>query len=359
MTIQIGRRLAFARKRLGLSLKALAEEVSLNTGASIAAQLINTYEKGTAVPSEKVFPELLKALKIDEDFLFKAPDVAIEKIDFRKTYRITKSKKDILEAKIQEIIEFVASKNEYKNKFKIKYSNDPLQNEAMILKAVEHFKKELNLNLEDPVKSTIKAAWDLNLNTWNIKPDREETSLPDNVFGFNAEYHLKTHDDENNKVKNNIIIINDNSDISLERKRFTLMHEIAHGVLELDDSNDDFSEKYAEKICNLFASEFLIPSQQVHEFFKKNAINKNTIIEFKKIYGISGSAVIYKLKQLDIINENAARWMYMSFAKTWRKNEPDAISSEDWEIKPEKMIQLAQESFENNKIDKAFLELIT
>ncbi|NOQ45458.1 MAG: ImmA/IrrE family metallo-endopeptidase, partial [Desulfobulbaceae bacterium] len=117
-------------------------------------------------------------------------------------------------------------------------------------------------------------------------------------------------------------------DSDLVRKRFTVVHELAHLLL-------DFSEvegKSTEKLCHAFAGALLLPANIMREELGKQR-NKITEWELKKlkgIFGISMQAIMARALRLQIISEN----MYRSFCiyaskKGWRKKEPGSYAGKE------------------------------
>jgi Zn-dependent peptidase ImmA (M78 family) len=102
-------------------------------------------------------------------------------------------------------------------------------------------------------------------------------------------------------VNNKFPVIVVNGNFPLERKRFTLMHELGHLLLKLP--TEDIKE--VERYCNLFAAEFLFPTKLVIKEFgiKRDYISLNEYIEVQKKYGVSINAIIYRLADAGIISE--------------------------------------------------------
>jgi len=75
-----GDRLKLARKKAGLSLQALAGQVS----PPITAQAISKYEAGRMMPSSAVLAGLGKALGVSLDFLMSGHVAALSGVEFRK-----------------------------------------------------------------------------------------------------------------------------------------------------------------------------------------------------------------------------------------------------------------------------------
>jgi Zn-dependent peptidase ImmA (M78 family) len=69
-----------------------------------------------------------------------------------------------------------------------------------------------------------------------------------------------------------VIVVNAN--FSLERKRFTLLHELGHILMNLPQEKESDIEKY----CNSFAAELLLPMEILEDEFgkKRKDINCRT-----------------------------------------------------------------------------------
>ena len=76
----LGQRLRLARKRAGLSMRALAHAMP----PKVTAQAISKYEAGKMVPSSAVLIGLGKALDLSPDFLMSARVEALDAVEFRK-----------------------------------------------------------------------------------------------------------------------------------------------------------------------------------------------------------------------------------------------------------------------------------
>ncbi len=72
--------IASGRKRLGLSLRELADKIISEDGKAITPQYLSDIEHGRRVPGDYVLGKLAKALDVDKDLLFHragrlAPDI--------------------------------------------------------------------------------------------------------------------------------------------------------------------------------------------------------------------------------------------------------------------------------------------
>ena len=86
------------------------------------------------------------------------------------------------------------------------------------------------------------------------------------------------------------------------RQRFTLAHELGHLILH-DLLPSDMDE---EKACNRFAGAFLYPRDSVLASFGKerHGLNWKELDLLKHEFGISMSAIMFRCKDLGILNES-------------------------------------------------------
>ena len=123
--------------------------------------------------------------------------------------------------------------------------------------------------------------------------DAEEVELPPEVDGILAERTILV----NSRIKNE------------ERKQFTRFHEVTHHLInedgelisEIHDATLNQEGEYKrqlERLCNIGAAEFLMPSEQFRELHKKLEFNVNVIPLASSHFGASAIATTIQLAQL-------------------------------------------------------------
>jgi Zn-dependent peptidase ImmA (M78 family) len=144
--------------------------------------------------------------------------------------------------------------------------------------------------------------------------------LPDRVSGFTC--IAKRQDGEADLP---VIVVN--SQFSLERRRLTLAHELAHRLIDADC----LSDKDEEKAANLFAGAFLMQREHLlREVGKhRNALGYQELIDLKRIYRVSGAALLMRLRQLNVISQSTLVYAFQTLARTWRTKEPDELEREE------------------------------
>jgi len=258
----------------------------------VSKQMISKYEKGESLPSSKILIQLAKSLKVKLDYFFLPSTVELGEINFRKKNSFS----------IKKI-------NSLKEEIKIKLSNYlEIENILQINNSFENplnRKKVFSLDDIESIVKELRDEWEIGLdpihNIIQLLEDKEikvvEINEPENKFDGLASVI-------NNKYP--IIVINQN--FNVERKRFTLLHELGHLLLTLPECE----VKFEENICNRFASEFLFPKNMVIKEFgeSRDAISLMELIEVQKKYGISIKAIMYRLKDVGILSESRLAEFY-------------------------------------------------
>jgi Zn-dependent peptidase ImmA (M78 family) len=117
----------------------------------------------------------------------------------------------------------------------------------------------------------------------------------------------------------------------IERIRFTIIHELAHLLLNLSVLGDN--HKLEEEWCHFFSSCFLLPSHMLSQMMgggKRSYIYIKELISIKEYFGISIRGIVHRLRTLSIITDNYyQRWIvYMS--KTYgAKDEPGQYNGQE------------------------------
>ena len=138
---------------------------------------------------------------------------------------------------------------------------------------------------------------------------------------------------------NPLIIINRN--MSADRKRFTIAHELGHILLHecVDTFVPDCRDK--EKEANAFAGELLYPDAMA--FSQLTGLTLSKLPALKGYWKISMSAILEKARLLGCITDNKYIQIRTEFSRRgWLKNEPYPVPIDDTGVYG-KMIRMAKE----------------
>ena len=283
------KRLKQARQKAGLSMDGL----SAKTGKEVSKQTISKYEAGKTMAGSPILIKLSKALGVPVDYFFRPYtfDVSEVEISFRKKACVGAKDQTMLKIKIQDEVErFIDIENILGLESPMPHIIVPAKITIpfqMIMLAKE-VRRAWNLGIS-PIPSVKNLLMSHNIKVFEI--DGPEGF--DGISGY-----------ANNKIP--LIVINKNMP-NTARRRFTHMHELAY-LLANSSFKEDLSKYEKEKLCDVFASEMLLPSEvSESEFGSKSKITVQELKRIQKTYGISIDAIVYSLKRLDILSENRHR----------------------------------------------------
>lgn len=102
-----------------------------------------------------------------------------------------------------------------------------------------------------------------------------------------------------------IWVIRVNNGHSKTRQRFSIAHELGHFVYHKDDENEFVDTTFfrgmtsdnLEYTANKFASELLMPEDQVRQLIDKD--NIRSVAELAEKFGVSSAAMLYRVKELN------------------------------------------------------------
>lgn len=282
----ISQKIKNARTLKGFSQQELADMVG------ISKQMISKYEKGESLPTSTTLLKLKKHLNVSMNYFFKPSKIELGVLNFRKKSSFSKKKKESLEQLIKlnlenylEIEDLLQIDYSFKNSI----GSEKVNSIEDIEKLVLSLRNQWEIGL-DPIHNIIQLLEDNEIKVIELY-DVEETF--DGLATF---------------VNDKFPVIVVNGKFPVERKRFTLLHELGHLLLNLQKCDLKIEENY----CNKFASEFLFPKKLVVKEFgvKRDLISLNELIEVQKKYGMSIQAIVYRLVDAGIFSESRKTEFY-------------------------------------------------
>lgn len=304
---EVGKNLKRIRLLKNLSLKEAGNLLNMSAPA------VSKYEKGEIHPNSQKLIEFANAYNVKVLDLLKSHNVQEMKFTaFRKRQRLQGENlellKEIIQNKVSDYLEVIELNEIKSNNNKIKkYS---CNNETDAALAAEEFRKDYKLSINQPIPDLINILENIGILIIEIDNTNDKFSSFDGL----------------SEVVKGIPIIVLLNNIDGERQRFTIAHELGHLVLDIKDKNLN-----EEKMCNNFASNLLMPKNAViNEFgISRNNISFYELRAFKNEYKVSMAAIIYRLKELNIISEYLYKKINISFStKGYKKHEPYSIEPE-------------------------------
>lgn len=307
----IGDRIRLARSKAGLSLR----ELSTAMRGRVTAQAIGKYERGEDVPSSGVLMALAGALDVSVAYLLDTQGIELTGVEFRTKASTTHRDRAHVESEVLEWIE--------------RY----LQVEAALdldsMQWHSPFSESRKLRGVDDVErlaSDVREAWKLGIDPIpNMTELLEEkglkvlvADLPDRVSGFTCLVG------QPGGGKLPVIVVN--RLFSLERRRLTLVHELAHRLID----PNSLSDKDEEKAATMFGGALMMSREHLlREVGKhRNALGYRELIGLKRLYRVSGAALLMRLRQLGVISESTLVYAFQGLARGWRTQEPEPLEPE-------------------------------
>lgn len=289
------KRLRNARLMRGLSM----QQLCVMMGDIVTKQSVSKYERGESMPDSTVLIALCHALHVTPDYLFRTNSAPLSNVHYRKLSRLSAKEEKSVNLVVEDTIERISEIEEICGI--VRNFVSPLQgfhvaNIQDVIAAAAQLRKEWNLG-NAAIAHVINMLEDNGVIV-------VEVEASDAFSGLNG------------TLDNGIPVVVVNGQMTAEHKRFTALHELGHALLRFAD---DIDEKTEEQLCNVFASEVLLPSDVFIRLLgeKRHDI---ALVELKNLqaeYGISVDALMYKAKYLDVISENR-------YTTYWKKKNADA-----------------------------------
>ena len=277
----IGKRIKYYRLKKGMT----AEELAKAIGCTKAA--ISLYENEEREPNSEVCKNIADALDIPWTELLSREENSLifNHVSFRKKQKVSKKDVELLKMEIEEkcadrisLMDIVGLINFkiFKPK-KLSFDNSASDN-AKIIRSI------LGLPSSGPIYSATNVLEHAGIIVLSFE-------CADEIDGING-------------LVNNIPYIFFNSkNRTIERQRFTIIHETCH--LFFSDSEDNRAEKEIEKYINQVAGNVLIPDDDIYSLFGRT--NRNITIYLRdnvaKQYKIAPSCLLNRLLETGVITE--------------------------------------------------------
>lgn len=301
-------RLKNARKMNGLSLQDLSNQLN----NAISKQDLNRLETGVMQPDSKILVLLINALKVTHDYFLKQQTLTLDKVEFRKLTKLPKKEQEAVKGKTVEYLErYVELENllAITKHIPFKFQGHKIKDADDIENAAIELRQKLKIG-SDPI--------------YNINELLEENGIK--IFPILSQYSFSGMSAQiNNHLM--VIVFNNNEDIPIVRKRFTILHELAHLFLDLSD----FDEKQNERMCDNFAGAMLLPKVKLNEYFggKRETVFISELKYIKQYYGISLSAIMYRAKVIGLISEHYLKYFMIKYNQQYKLSEKEGYDGKE------------------------------
>lgn len=269
------------RRMRGLTL----DEVSQRLNGMVTKQAISKYERGLMNPSPMVLDALCKLYHSSPDFLLGRKPIVISGLSFRSREPIPQKVKQRIVSEVQIWMEhYLALENLFDATVRFK-------NPVTSLKIVDFDDMEA-------AAIQVRCKWGLGNDTIAAVCRMLELSgmkvleldIEEDIDGLCGWINRKTP----------FIVLKKNN-VTVERKRFTALHELAH-ILFPSLECMDYNEK--ERMCHRFASAILLPKEVIYTYVGRvrDTLSVSELSSLRSMYGISVAAIVHRLKDLCVIS---------------------------------------------------------
>ena len=299
----LSQRIRQARLMAGLSQEELAARLT-ELNHPITKQAISKYENGDMMPKPTTILKLVQALNVDTEYLLQTPSLHVDWLAFRR-------RDNLAEAQQQQIKSFAEYRAEQQFELQrlLRPSENPRFPSQQLVTTVEQ--------AEDAAEN-LRQAWHL-----DDHPIENLLGTIEDHGGVVIEWNEDTPDFDalvglGNKITPIIII---NTNVSRDRLRLNLAHELGH--LCMDTS--DIAEEEQEKLALRFAVAFLVPASVARRELspQRQHIDWREIGILKQKYGMSMAAWLKRANELDIITDYLYKAMRKERADNhWWRSEP-------------------------------------
>lgn len=274
-----GRRLSQARQMKGLSMEELGSQLT----PAVTRQAINKYEKGQTLPDSRMLLAFGSALGVKPDYFFRPFTVEVNRVMFRKDAKFPEKKSIAIRERVREELERYLEAEQLcgtQSGFSLPSVN--ISSAEDVTGYATKLRSILKLGI-DGISNVIEVLEDNGIKVIEIS---EENSF-EGLSGY-----------ANDNIP--VIVVNDN--LTPERKRFALLHELGHLLMRF---KGDITAKEVENLCNVFASELLLPSSVLLSRIgiKRHDISLAELSDIQKQYGISIDATMEAMRRLDVITD--------------------------------------------------------
>lgn len=344
-------RFALARKRRGLTKRALAKEVGV-TDRSITA-----YESGETVPESQTIEKIANALRFPVKFFF-ADDVEelpVEVASFRALTKMTAAQRDIaLSAGSVALMlsRWIESKfdlplPDFPEDYRISANDSHSVGSKQVSSEGDQFPGFNQINDPESAAEMLRCYWDL-----GELPIKSMIALLESkgvrVFSLSVDAREV---DAFSMWYDGTPFVFLNTKKTAERCRFDAAHELGHLVMHRHGAPQG---QEAEKEANAFASAFLMPRRSVLANAPRTATLKG-LIAHKKFWNVSAAALNYRLHSLGLTTDWTYRTLCIDLAKLGRDHEPESSPFESSQILKKVFASLREDGISKSDVAKELL----
>ncbi len=340
--------LKYYRLKNAMTMKEFAKQVNLSPMA------ISNYESGSRNPDMDILKRMATVLGVRvSDFLaVRNENLVFKHGEYRKKSTLTQTQQDFVQECVEEyfnrfmtIVEILGGEvlPDAPSTASLPLTSDHEENAILL-------RKHLGLAMDGPIDNLIEILENKGILVYQSDLDNDKFS------GMNGYVNERPY-----------IVVNGN--MSPERNRSTMAHELAHLMFAWPA---DMEDKKIEECATSISGAFLLPRTDViRELgYHRSNISKDMLIVAKE-YGVSMFLLVKRAHLSNVISESLEKEFYIQASSWgWRRNEPSRIMKEspslfeqlvfravnEKEISMQKGAELLKVSYEDISSNCCFVE---
>lgn len=315
----------FNGERLQKALNVRLKSVSwLSEKADISSSMLYSLINNEKKPSYETLSAISSAINLPNSYFIKTVKHENTFPFFRKFNRATKQ----IRVKTEQEIEWIIEVRDFLSKY-VKFPELNIPEFSIVKEKSPQYLKDSEI---EKIAQKTREYWGLGGGVIT-----NTTILLENNGFLITKFELGTGDiDALSKYelkKRSAYILLSTDKESPSRSKFDNAHELGHAILHrhLDPNNFDFKKNHTllEKQANRFAGAFLLPETTFSRDFQYPTLESYKVLKSK--WHVSIALLIYRSKQLELINERTYRNLQINISRRgWRTSEPleDKIEEE-------------------------------
>lgn len=279
----------------------------------VSKQALSKYEHDRATPRPTVVAALARALDVKPSQLLAEPRYRFESVAFRALAALPKKEREAIDSTVRLelerrllLMDKLGITPEYPLNTTFVVADDPRQAEH----AAEQLRYAWNLG-GGPISSVVDTLESKGVHLIDVDSGRAFDGLA-----------VIARDDTGERVACGVAA---RLEIARARQRMNHAHELGHLAMRVAEGVDE------EAAARRFAGAFLYPAEAVRKDFgaRRNRVRVPELLAAKERWGISIQGVLFRLRDLSVIDETTYTWWcrYVNQAG-WRTEEPGELPRE-------------------------------
>ena len=319
----IGARIRQARLLAKKSQQEVADAL-VDAGHPVSKARFIAYEKDRDMPDASTLLEMSRLFNVPPVWLMHKPNQEVDLQGYRRHSALRTKTRETIEAFVCDVTDlYIELRSQLYPCMKVNFP-----------KSID----VVDFDGAEKAATMLRKQWQLgNAPISNLTHVAEENGVVVVDWDKNTEYF----DGLSIWYGEDVPVIVTKCDVTADRKRFNLAHELGHLVM---NTLEELTDRQTEKLAHRFAGALLVPeSVAIQELKRCGArIGFSELGSLKKKYGLSMQGWVYRARDLGVIRPETAKkyWRKMN-QRGWKKSEPCKFSVDERPALLKQMISTA------------------